>query len=90
MDPVLEEVYSTVLSGAPYVIGAYALIWVALLVFVIVMLSKSRRTQKDIDALREAIERRDRKIAEGNLAESNHAESALATEDSADDSKKEN
>ncbi len=58
MDPVLEEVYSTVLSGAPYVIGAYALIWVVLMVFVIMMLNRSRKTQKDIDALRESIERR--------------------------------
>ena len=58
MDPILEEVYSTIIPSAPYVIGAYALIWAILLVFVIVMLAKTKRTQKDIDALKDAIERR--------------------------------
>ena len=37
MDPILEEVYSIIVPSAPYVIGAYALIWVVLLVFVIVL-----------------------------------------------------
>ena len=32
-----------------------------LLVFAIVMLNRTKKTQKDIDALREAIERRERK-----------------------------
>ncbi len=58
MDPILEEVYSTIIPSAPYVIGAYALIWAILLVFVIAMLAKTKRTQKDIDALKDAIERR--------------------------------
>lgn len=61
MDPVLADVYSTALSSAPFVIAAYALIWVILLAFAILMFMKSRKTQKDIDALREAIERRERK-----------------------------
>ncbi len=64
MDPILEEVYSTIMPSAPYVIGAYALIWVILLVFVIAMLRRSQKTQKDIDALNEAIEHRERKLAE--------------------------
>ena len=54
MDPILEEVYSIIVPSAPYVIGAYALIWVVLLVFVIIMLVSTKKTQKDIDALREA------------------------------------
>ena len=58
MDPILEEVYSTIIPSAPYVIGAYALIWAILLVFVIAMLAKTKHTQKDIDALKDAIERR--------------------------------
>ena len=55
MDPILEEVYSIIVPSAPYVIGAYALIWVVLLVFVIIMLVSTKKTQKDIDALREAL-----------------------------------
>lgn len=69
MDPILEEVYSIVVPSAPYVIGAYALIWAILLVFVIVMLRKTQKTQKDIDALNEAIEYRERKQAEKGAAE---------------------
>ncbi len=61
MDPVLADAYSTVLSGAPYVIGAYALIWVVLFAFVVALLAKSKKTQRDIDDLRESIERRSRK-----------------------------
>ena len=60
MDPVLAELYTTI-DAAPYLIAGYALIWVILLVFAIVMLSRTKKTQKDIDALREAIERRERK-----------------------------
>ena len=61
MDPVLADAYSTVLSGAPYVIGAYALIWVVLFAFVVALLAKSKKTQRDIGDLRESIERRSRK-----------------------------
>ena len=61
MDPVLADAYSTVLSGAPYVIGAYALIWVVLFAVVVALLAKSKKTQRDIGDLRESIERRSRK-----------------------------
>ena len=67
MDPILEEVYSIIVPSAPYVIGAYALIWVVLLVFVIIMLVSTKKTLKDIDALREALEYRERK--EGKSAD---------------------
>lgn len=59
MDPVLEQVYSTIVPSAPYVIAAYALIWVVLLVFVVMMLKDTKKTQKDIDALRDALEHRE-------------------------------
>lgn len=64
MDPILEEVYSIVVPSAPYVIAAYVLIWAILFVFVIVMLCRTKKTQKDIDALNEAIEYRERRQAE--------------------------
>ena len=64
MDPVLADVYSTALTSAPFVIAAYALIWVILLVFVVMMIAKSRKTDKDIDALRDAVERLESKRSE--------------------------
>ena len=58
MDPILAEVYSTVLPAAPFVIAAYAGIWLALFVFVLMLWRKSRRTRADIDALKRALEAR--------------------------------
>lgn len=61
MDPILAEVYSTVLPAAPYVIAAYAGIWVVLLVYVFVLARRARRTRADIDALERALADRDQK-----------------------------
>lgn len=58
MDSVLAEIYSTVLSGAPFVIGAYALLWLVLCVFVVVLLVRFKRVEKEIDVLEDAIEAR--------------------------------
>ena len=33
MNPILADIYSTILPSAPYIIAAYALLWVALLVY---------------------------------------------------------
>ncbi|MBE6070009.1 MAG: hypothetical protein E7211_20325 [Clostridium lundense] len=62
MDPILQEVYSIILPSAPFVIAAYVGIWVVLLVFVVMMLLRTKKTQKDIDALNEAIEYREGKL----------------------------
>ena len=61
MDPILEQVYSTVMNAAPFVIAAYALIWIAILVFAVIMMMRARKTDQDIEALRDAIERLERK-----------------------------
>lgn len=55
MDPILEEIYSTVLQGAPFVIGAYASIWLILLVFVVVTMLGLKKTEKQMAVLEEAI-----------------------------------
>ncbi len=62
MDPVLAELYTNITS-APLLIAGYALIWVILLVFVISLFARIKKSQKDIDALQEAIERREKKDA---------------------------
>lgn len=60
MDPILSEVYSTVLSAAPFVLAAYVGILLALFVFVLSLWRKSKRTEADIEALRRALEERER------------------------------
>lgn len=60
MDPILAEVYSTVLPAAPFVIAAYVGIWVALAVYVFVLSRRAKRTDRDLDALKRALDARDR------------------------------
>jgi len=56
MDPVLELIYSAALTAAPYVITAYALMWVILLIYIIFSHSSLKKTEKQLAALSEAIE----------------------------------
>ena len=35
MNPILADIYSTIIPSAPYLIAAYALIWLVLLVYVV-------------------------------------------------------
>ena len=58
MDPILSEVYSTVLPAAPYVLAAYLGIWLVLFIFVLVLWRKSKHTSEDIEALKQALEDR--------------------------------
>jgi hypothetical protein len=55
MDPILAEVYSTVLTAAPYVIAAYALMWAVLLVYVIYSSRSIKSTERQLIALEEAV-----------------------------------
>ena len=58
MDPILVEVYSTVLPAAPYVIAAYAGIVLVLFAFALMLWRKSKRIQSDLDALKRALDDR--------------------------------
>ena len=55
MDPILAEIYSTVLTAAPYVIGAYALIWLILLSYLLIVTLGMKKTERQIEALEEAL-----------------------------------
>lgn len=61
MDPILSEVYSTVLPAAPYVLAAYVSILLVLFAFVFSLWRKSKRTEADIDTLKRALEDRERR-----------------------------
>lgn len=64
MDPILSEVYSTVLPAAPYVLAAYVGILLTLFAFVFSLWRKSKRAEADIDALKRALEDRERNAQE--------------------------
>ncbi|MDR1013496.1 MAG: hypothetical protein LBL86_00715 [Coriobacteriales bacterium] len=55
MDPILAEIYSTVLTAAPYVIAAYALMWLVLLAYILVVALGFKRTERQMAALEEAL-----------------------------------
>jgi len=56
MDPIQAEIYSTVLTAAPYVIAAYVILWVILLIYIIFSNRSLKNTEKQLAALEEAVE----------------------------------
>jgi CcmD family protein len=57
-DTVLVEIYKTVLNAAPYVLAAYALLWVGLFGYVAFIMVRMNGLEKQIAVLEEAIARR--------------------------------
>lgn len=55
MNAVLVEIYSTVIPSAPYVIAAYALVWVALLVYLIVIMRGQKKAEAQMSLIEEAL-----------------------------------
>ena len=55
MDPILQEIYSTIIPSAPYIIAAYALLWAALLIYVLFVVKGLKRSEKRMELLEAAI-----------------------------------
>ncbi len=55
MDSVLAEIYSTIIPSAPYLIAAYALIWLVLCAFIAMTFTKLARAEKKLALLEEQI-----------------------------------
>ncbi len=53
------EIYALVLKDAPYVIFAYAILWVALIVYVTMVLRRIMRLEKEVAVVEDAVERRE-------------------------------
>ena len=56
MNPVLADIYSTILLSAPFVIAAYALLWVALLVFILAIMRGIKKSEAQMAVLEEVLE----------------------------------
>ncbi len=54
MNPILADIYSTILPSAPYIIAAYALLWVALLVYVLMVFRGTKKATAQLTLLEEA------------------------------------
>jgi hypothetical protein len=55
MDPVLKEIYSLV---TPYVLGAYGVLWIALVVYIGLAWRRVSQVDKQMTVLEEAVARR--------------------------------
>ena len=55
MNPILADIYSTVIPSAPFVIAAYAIVWAALLVYVIMVVRGLKKTEAQMALLEEAV-----------------------------------
>ena len=60
MNAILVDIYSTVIPSAPFVIAAYALVWLALLVYVVMVVRGLRKTEAQMAILEEAVRKCDR------------------------------
>ncbi len=57
------EIYSLILHDAPYVIAAYAILWVALIVYVTLVLRRIMRLEKEVAVVEDAVTRRERQAS---------------------------
>ena len=55
MNPILADMYSTVVPSMPFIIAAYALLWVALLIYVLVVVRGLKKTEAQMAVLEEAL-----------------------------------
>ena len=55
MNPVLVEIYSTVAPSMPFIIGAYVLMWVAILVYVLMIMLGHKKAERQMAVLEEAV-----------------------------------
>lgn len=55
MDPILADIYSTILPSAPFVIAAYALILIALGVYVFIITRGLKKTEAELAVLEEEL-----------------------------------
>jgi CcmD family protein len=58
MDATNAELYKLVIADAPYVIGAYAVLWVALIVYITMVLRRLLRLEKEMAVLEDAAAQR--------------------------------
>ena len=58
MDPVLQEIYKTVLDAAPFVIAAYSMLWLGLFGFVFLVLRRVTRVERELAVVEDSLSRR--------------------------------
>lgn len=57
MNPILADIYSTVIPSAPYIIAAYAIFWIVLLIYIIGIVRSLKKVEAQISLLEEQMGR---------------------------------
>ena len=55
MNPILAEIYSTIVPSMPFIVAAYALLWVVLLIWMFLQFQKQRKLEQQVMLLEEAV-----------------------------------
>lgn len=55
MNPILADMYATVAPSAPFIIAAFAIVWLALLAYVVFVLRGLKKTEAQMALLEEAL-----------------------------------
>lgn len=55
MNPILAEIYSTIIPSAPFIIAAYALLLVMLLVWCFIMFRKQSKLDAQLRVMEDAL-----------------------------------
>jgi hypothetical protein len=58
LDPVLAQIYQLVVPSMPYVLGAYGILWLGLMVYVGVTLSRLGKLEKQLALVEDALAKR--------------------------------
>lgn len=58
MNPVLSQIYSLVVPSLPYVLGAYGVLWLGLMVYVSVTLTRLGRLERQLALVEETMAKR--------------------------------
>jgi len=63
MEATNAELYNLVLPGMPFVVAAYSVLWIALIAYVSLVLTRLMKLEKEIQLVEESVARRDAKNA---------------------------
>lgn len=55
MNSVLEEIYATILPSAPFIIAAYALVWLALFVYVVFAVRRFKNVEAQLALVEQTV-----------------------------------
>ncbi|MCL2438063.1 MAG: CcmD family protein [Coriobacteriia bacterium] len=72
LHPSMAEIYNLVLHDAPYVVAAYAIIWLGLVGYIVALMFRTTKLEKEVQTLQEAV---DAKLGKSDSAGAKPAES---------------